>query len=372
MKVTQLMIIEAIKESGEKGMSMSEIQTKFSLKARPKSTLDAILSAENSPVYREKETNTSSGRGIQYRYYFRTPVIETKPNEESKNAEGYSDPTAAKAIKNLERSNGFMPGGIYEFRTRPGSFFLIIDASNSECAQGYVVGKSADNETNASTVCWQAGKHYDIVRTNQLTYAKYGWLNRMFNRRCPFEALKEILVKSPLRNSIVVKVGDDTLAKNLCSILFEDSSAEDKTPEDIVKSVMSLLSDANIFESAISDMGNALGFDMTKTDLPDLVKAVVKLSRDCSSLASNNSNLVSASSKLYHALGQIAEAIGAETGDPEGLVDKVIDLVAEREEYHHSDSKDILMELRLKTKEAEIWKYAFDKVTGGTISENLD
>lgn len=348
MKVTQLMVIERIKECGEAGCTVEELSEHFGIKKVSVHThLSHIMKLESCPIYYKTE---KAGKAVYYRYFFQTPVPEKEEPVENKNVEGYSDPTAAKAIKNLERYEGFMPGGIYEFKTRPGSLFLVIRTTPGTLL-GYVVSKTVNDDTDDSTICWPRGDHYECVKPNQLTYAKFHWMNRVFDHRCPFTELQKVIAKSPFR-AVEVPVVDEEEVKTRSEKMVEDT-----------------------LEAWRKDISVALGICGPLPDIDYLIsKIVVMRDEHCASaaafdqLSKNAKETVDLANSLQETINKLIVLLGIQ-GDceDEDILEAVKTLV---ERAAKPDSADAT--IYLLRREARIWKYAFDKVTGGTIAENLD
>lgn len=124
---------------------------------------------------------------------------------DNKNDEGYPDPTFAKAIKNLDRFNDIMPGGIYGTSLGVGDSFLVV-RTYPDCALGYYVREVDLAKSTDTTTAWQTKKGTSYVQVNQLMSVPFRKLDKHKFERMPLDAYKDIIRKSPLQTAKVAPV----------------------------------------------------------------------------------------------------------------------------------------------------------------------
>lgn len=208
--LTKEAVLDELKNGEATGMTIKQLEENISYNHESirRRLLELI---EDGEVTRERDTNDGK-RSFVYKLVASEPEQEEEPKMEkperygdNKNDEGYPDPTFAKAIKNLDRFNDIMPGGIYGTSLGVGDSFLVV-RTYPDCALGYYVREVALAKSTDTTTAWQTKKGTSYVHVNQLMSVPFRKLDKHKFERMPLDAYKEIIRKSPLQAAKVVPV----------------------------------------------------------------------------------------------------------------------------------------------------------------------
>lgn len=267
MRITDSMIIDAVKAAGEEGISAHDIAVNNNWAGSTVGRhLNYISKWTYSPLRYEKK-----GKG--YRWYFQIPkvTVDDPVKEQKKNTEGYSDPTAAKAIKMLERNDGIMPGTIY--KTDKGSLFLVM-RTYPDTILGYNIDQAIRAVTTDSEVAWQAsGATYYLVHTNRLTYiASKRLIKSQGFQKCPFDVWKDIARRSPLQNAKVlpIPVEQDPIKVEVEKEVIKEVPVVDE--QKIKEAVADALSESRKYLASVLDLKETATF----VDITNAIKELME------------------------------------------------------------------------------------------------
>ena len=122
----QATLISLLKDAGEEGLKKKDILQIWSSKELLQADANALI--EKGVMRKEGDT-----RGVTYFYVDRTKTLDRSDRnlERNRNSEGYSDPTASAAIREVDKSMlDLKPGSIVEHRTSNGDTydFLVMNS----------------------------------------------------------------------------------------------------------------------------------------------------------------------------------------------------------------------------------------------------
>lgn len=122
----QATLISLLKDAGDEGLKKKDILQIWSSKELLQADANALI--ENGVMRKEGDT-----RGVTYFYVDRAKDLDRSDRnlEKNRNTEGYSDPTAALAIKEVDKTMlSLKPGTIVEHRTSNGDTydFLVLNS----------------------------------------------------------------------------------------------------------------------------------------------------------------------------------------------------------------------------------------------------
>lgn len=206
MVITKDEVLKELKNAGEDGLTAAILARRHYCSVETaRRRLIELLDEHTEGV----EVLPREGRKSPNRYVYK-PVEKEEPKMEkperygdNKNDEGYSDPTAATAMRFMESRWGFTSGRVY--KTTLGDSFLVLRISNDGVI-GYYVREVPLAVSTDSTVVWQTGPVCNMVHVNQPQTVSPKKLNNKLFSRCPQEAVDEILRKSPFKYARVVPV----------------------------------------------------------------------------------------------------------------------------------------------------------------------
>lgn len=301
-------VIDALKGFGECGASIQDIAAKLGCSDRWPSSVFRKLRKNGYPNIAYQ----LHGHAYIYNYCEPEEIEETVETIDAKklenkimsnsfespykNAEKYNDPTAGKAIENVVKpaaEDVIIPGMIYTVTNGwnyTGLFLALVKTETTVI--GYDVtrdyGVSTDN-----TVAWTVNDEHPgcrFVRTDRLTNRNYKTFKLEYapdvtTERCPHDILKDIIGKSPLRNTHVVEV-EKEVEKPVVS------NKQLETIENFKKKIASLENENHKLHAIVDALPNNSGkleqeievlkrqldvYEMVYCDLVDILKG----KKDC-------------------------------------------------------------------------------------------
>ena len=177
---------------------------------------------------------------------FECSIDEFRPIDKNrgKNHEGYSDPTATKALKNLEKKDEpvYIPGGVYEYENSNGFIDeVLIVASNEKMVSLLVVQQPEIEKTTPNCIL--------------LTEQKYGQQKRAVN--------PEQIMTRPAKyvKGYLYTVGKEDYAriKDALAAYFRIESGIKEVPVEVIKEV-------KVDEKAIEDLKIQHQLEMAKLE----------------------------------------------------------------------------------------------------------
>lgn len=230
-------IIDAINEAGE--ALVPDIAEKVGLSpVRTQWYLNEILREKDTKLARTRE---GLNRG-KYKYFIEheddqneeEPEVEDRESRlynQGRNAEGYLDPTSAKAMKSMDRFDQIMPGAIY--KTNTGGLFMVLK-TYPDTILGYNVEEVQYATSTDMTVAWQASTHTKLIHVNRINSIPSKKLQKATKSNAPFEVVKEMIRKSPLHASRVIEIEKPVEVEK---IVEKEVIKEVEKPVEVIKEV---------------------------------------------------------------------------------------------------------------------------------------
>lgn len=207
MTWTNEMILDELKNGSGNGKTVWEIQE--ALGCNHETVRRRLLSLIEEKKVSRRMDSTNGKRSYVYEVIEsdeKKEAVVEKPERygDNKNDEGYSDPTAAAAIRSASsHKETFLPGAIY--KTGFGDPFLVI-RTYPDCELGYYVREVPNAVSTDTTVVWLTKNGSHLVYVNQIMSVPHRKLQGNTFERIPMEAYRDILRKSPLQAAKHIEV----------------------------------------------------------------------------------------------------------------------------------------------------------------------